>query len=589
MTHRRQSLSFVLFLLLGAGVFWGIPARGAQPVYPYPLVEDRDVFGAGAVFGESRSNAFRHESFAMALDGTSWTVDFDVLSPDVANLDVLLLRTLLPRGSWTLSVTNSITFSGALDVLEISLEGDAISASPVRLVSGDVARDIPFSWNFGTDTVGISRATLKGAYYTVSGDEETLTEEVEAEFSLALVTDPDTFVLGYAAGAENPAPSAYRYVLLSSESAQEISMSLFATTTDTLWLRFLNMGKNGVRVSAPGFTAQEISFAGDGSEGAGIFPGYLELLRSNLITGMTFNLSVAGEGGYDLQRSYPCSVTVVPYYALELAEGDPLGTSAAGASLIPSQMEMPEGMSSVEAAQIGTDNRFGESDPAAYAELVPGAFRACYFDIGAQRFDPEDTIGLPLVVTWKITSEDLSLYGGLSSEEIASFFDSLKAPENVTEEVFSHLRPYKQFGHLSAVDLADKAGSYWPFFFETGYDPEEESVTLRYRMVIVDDDKRAITLAKKGQIGFFALFDGARDGVFRDPLAASYKAANLAVPQGAEELGNLPDPVPTSSDIPVTPTSGASGSGGGSGCNGGFGGVFLVLLPLGLLCRKISR
>jgi len=570
-------------------MFLGSAARAALPVYPYPLVENKDIFGAGAVFGEPRQNAFRHENFVMALDGTSWTVDFGVLSPDAANLDLLLLRTLLPASSWTLSATNTGPLLGAEDVLEISLEGDLITSQPVRLISGDVTRDIPFFWNFGSEPQGISRCTLKGAYYTVSGDQETLVKEVELDFSLALLTDPDSFVLGYAAGAEDPPPSAYRYLLLSSTEDQEVAMNVFATTTDSLWLRFLNMGRNGVRVSAPGFTSQEISFAGGNSAGAGIFPGYLELLRSNLITGMTFNLSVAGEGGHELQRRYPCSVTVVPYYPSELAAADPLRESAAGATLVPSQMEMPQGMSSVELAQIGTDNRFGESDPAAYAELVPGAFRACYFDIGAQRFDPEEMIGLPLVVTWKVASEDLALYAGLSSGEIASFFDSLKAPRDVTRKIFSHLRPYKQFGHVLAADFVDKTGNYWPFFFETGYDAEEQSVTVQFRMVLVDDAKRAVTLAQKGQIGFFALFDGARDGVFRDPLALSYRTSNLAVPAGAEVLEDLPDPIPTSSDTPTSPTpGGSSGSGGGSGCNAGFGGVLLLLLPLGLLFRKIS-
>ncbi len=582
--HLRRGV-FILSVCLG--IFLGSSAWGAQPIYPYPMVTNTDIFGAGDVFGEDRHNAFRHDSFSMALNGASWTVDFGILSPDAQALELLLLRTLHPRGSWILSFTHAGPLLGAQDILEVSLEGDLLTAPPVRLVSGDVTWDIPFSWNFGSEPQGISRAVLKGAYYTLSGDQETLQSEAEMAFSLALVTEPDTFVLGYAAGADDPPPSAYRYITLSSQESEPVSMHVFATTTDTLWLRFLNMGKNGVRLSAPGFASQGISFAGGGSAGAGVFPGYLELLRSDLITGMTFDLTVAGEGGYELQRRYPCSVTVVPYYPLPLATGDPLQDSAAGAAIVPAQMEMPEGMSSVEAAQIGTNNRFGEADPAAYAELVPGAFRACYFDIGAQRFDPEDLIGLPLVVTWKITSEDLGLYGGLSGSQIASFFDSLKAPKDVTEKIFTHLRPFKQFGHTGTADFADKAGTYWPFFFETGYNPQEESVTVQFRMVLLDDERSGVTLAKKGQIGFFPLFDGVRDGVFRDPLALSYRSANLSVPAGAEELGDLPNPLPTGTIVPSSPTPGASGSGGGSGCNGGFGGAFVLLLPLAVLFRKL--
>ena len=588
--HLRNG-AFLLFLCLG--VFFGSSAWGAQPIYPYPMVANTDIFGAGEVFGEERGNAFRHDSATVALDGTSWRVDFGALSPDAEDLDLLLLRTLSPRGNWTLSFTHTGALLGAQDVLEISLEGDLLTASPVRLISGDVAKDIPFSWNFGSETQGISQALLKAAYYTVSGDEETLQSEVEAPFSLVLVTEPGTFVLGYAAGAEDPPPSAFRYLALSSQEDKTLAMNVFATTTDTLWLRFLNMGKNGVRLSAPGFTSQGISFAGGGVAGAGVFPGYLELLRSNLITGMTFALAVAGEGGYELQRRYSCTVTVVPYYPLDLAPLDPLAESAAGARIVPAQMEMPEGMSSVEAAQIGTNNRFGEADPAAYAELVPGAFRACYFDIGAQRFDPEDIIGLPLVVTWSITSQDLALYGGLSGSQIASFFDSLKAPKNVTEKVFAHLRPYKQFAHIGAADLVGESGNYWPFFFETGYNPEDESVTLQFRMVLLDDERSGVTLAKKEQVGFFPLFDGARDGVFRDPLALSYRSTVLSVPAGADVLGVLPDPLPTGTITPAapSPTSGASGGGGGgSGCNAGFGGLgamVLFLLPLGLLFGKI--
>ena len=166
----KNSLRCGVFLLVAClGMFLGSAARAALPVYPYPLVENKDIFGAGAVFGEPRQNAFRHENFVMALDGTSWTVDFGVLSPDAANLDLLLLRTLLPASSWTLSATNTGPLLGAEDVLEISLEGDLITSQPVRLISGDVTRDIPFFWNFGSEPQGISRCTLKGAYYTVSG------------------------------------------------------------------------------------------------------------------------------------------------------------------------------------------------------------------------------------------------------------------------------------------------------------------------------------------------------------------------------------------------------------------------------------
>ncbi len=584
--HLRSGV-FLLFVCLG--VFLGSSAWGTQPIYPYPMVANTDIFGAGSVFGEERRNAFRHDSFTAALDGTSWRVDFGALSADAANLDLLLLRTLSPRGNWSLSFTHTGALLGAQDVLEISLEGDRLTASAVRLISGDIARDIPFSWNFGSETQGISQAVLKAAYYTISGDDETLQSEIAFPFSLALVTEPGSFVLGYAAGAEDPPPSAFRYLTLSSQEDENVAMNVFATTTDTLWLRFLNMGKNGVRLSAPGFASQGISFAGGGVAGAGVFPGYLELLRSNLITGMTFDLTVAGEGGYELSRRYSCAVTVIPYYPLDLAPLDPLRETAAGARIVPAQMEMPEGMSSIEAAQIGTDNRFGEADPAAYAERVPGAFRACYFDIGAQRFNPDDRIGLPLVVTWRVTAQDLALYGGLSDAQIASFFDSLKAPKNVTEKVFAHLRPYKQFGHTTAVDLVGETGNYWPFFFETGYNPEEESVTVQFRMVLLDDERSGVTLAKKRQVGFFPLFDGARDGVFRDPLALSYRAATLTVPPGADALGVLPNPLPTGTITPSTPTPGASGGGGDSGCNGGFGGAatILLLLPMGVLFRKI--
>jgi Synergist-CTERM protein sorting domain-containing protein len=159
----------------------------------------------------------------------------------------------------------------------------------------------------------------------------------------------------------------------------------------------------------------------------------------------------------------------------------------------------------------------------------------------------------------------------------------------VTEKVFAHLRPYKQFGHTTAVDLVGETGNYWPFFFETGYNPEEESVTVQFRMVLLDDERSGVTLAKKRQVGFFPLFDGARDGVFRDPLALSYRAATLTVPPGADALGVLPNPLPTGTITPSTPTPGASGGGGDSGCNGGFGGAatILLLLPMGVLFRKI--
>ncbi len=575
---KRNACRFLLMFFL---TVFAVPvAWGAEPVPPYPMVQTTDIFGVGEALSSKPESAWRSDHFSVGTDAKSWTVGFDVLSADVSQLSLLLLRTISPRGNWKIAVTHTGAILSSRDMLEVAISGDMIPFQSVELRSGDVTKDLTFSWDFKGEKVGISQATLQSTRYTLSGDEKISGDTMPMKFSVALVSDPDTFVLGYAAGADSPPPSAFRYITLPHNTDKPVAMTVFATTTDKLWLRVLNMGKHGIRVSGPGFSGKGTTFAGGTLPGATLFPSYMTMLQSNLITGMTFDLTIEGIGGYDMVRKYPCSVNVVPYYLISVDAGDPLNSTIAGVTIQPVQMEMPDGMSSVQLSKIGTNNQFGEADSAAYAALIPQGFEACYFDIGAQRFDPETTIGLPVLVNWKITSQDLHTKAGLSWEEVREFFNTLKAPVNVTQNVFTHLRVWKQFGSLSASDLIQKTGNNWPFFFETGYDNESESIALRFRTVVVDSEKRALTLAKIKDIGFFPIFDGNLNGIFRDPLCLSFSKVDLSVPAGAESLGPLPNPIPGGSDPTTTPPPNPSGQPGKPKGSGSKGGCSLGTAPL---------
>jgi Synergist-CTERM protein sorting domain-containing protein len=530
------------FCLLAAAAVGGAFSISQLP--PFPLESNTDLFALGEVFDGGASQT---ESFSVTVASEAPLVLFGNTRCTGSQLDPFLVRTVLPKGTLALPVSNEDPTRS----LDVTLGGTGITARSLSFVSGDVRKETTLTWDFGARSYGTFPAFLAVSSDTVSPD----TDAARLPFVMTLLRRPDLFEVGFAVG--NVEPSRFRTYTFG-PADQAIPLRVLAAPNDRLWVRLRNWGTNTVNVEGSELVRNRYLFGEASADVPHIFPGFGALLRSFRFVGMTVSpdLHLTGVGGYRLDVTYDISLDVVPYTPLFT----PLAMGSATLQAIST--DIPQGLDEVVLLTNIGPVTFEEVHPL-YVPSVRNVFKAFQFSISVdQTIPPGKYPGLPFLVSWEFSSADLLTVWDAAT--IADFEASMETVQDQTTAIFEKIHLFKHFEE-GAVNLVNLAGNSWRNFFEAGYDATTGRFTITFRLLLVDSPDEAVVALDDGGIGYLIIYDGAYDGLLLDPLCLALSS------------GGLPPPVPT-----------GSGDGEGGGCSLGFipAGWVLLLIPLGILAHR---
>lgn len=557
MTERQGRAGWIRAVLAGGFLLAAGSAWGWIPKTPYPLVAEQDAFALEKTLPDT---AWQVEKPEVLVGDKGWKIALGTLSPDGKGIDPFLVRTTRGTGGLAFRI---IKDGDAKRPLTVTVTGDSLTASALTLLSGDTSRDMTLNWSFKSDSPAMLQGKFLASFDTASA---------EIPFAVALLRSPDLFEIGF--GVSSAEPAAYRTGFFLDQGGP-VDVPVLARPGDVLWVRVVNRGTNVLETTKTGLTPHRICFDGRASGAKYVFPAFGMVVKSDALTAgdTTLAFAVPYAGGNRPAVNFPLTVHVKNYTVLGTA------ASADGAALQPIKMALPGALPTLLPMEGATLS--AEAVHPKYTPLVQKVFRAVTFDApvftipGAGKF-----AALPVLVTWRFSSNDLVVPGILTAAQAEVFLNGVRGGGDAVRTLLNAVGVYKHFAD-KAVDLrtivptADLSR-----YFEVGYDGA--TVTLTFRVLVVDSPEKKVDGLLDGGVGWFVLYDGAEDRRFFDPLCLAYTPFSGGISPTPTQVPPTPTPGPGTPTVAPKPADSGKG-----GCSLGVGpSVLFFVAPLALMILR---